>query len=321
MSLIGILIAGLVGLAILAIFGGLLTILSRDNISDRMQEVFSSNLAADTGGSGADFSASSRLALKLLDKKLRSRGLGQTLTANLMQADLKLTATEYALLVLSITILGALLGFAISRQPISALVAGAISFFGPGLFVTWRKIKRNREFANQLVDVITQIVGSLRSGYSLVQSLDTVANQAPPPAGDEFLRVVREVQLGLPLPVALAHLAERIKNDDLVMVITAINVNQQVGGNLAQILETAAETIRERVRIKREIQVLTAQQTISGYVLVFLPIALGAILMIINPSYQMQLFTPGITLCIPIGAVLGIIIGFFAMRRIIDIEV
>lgn len=321
MSLIGILIASLVGLAILAIFAGLLTVLSRDNISDRMQEVFSSDLAADTGGSGVDFSVSSRLALKLLDNKLRSRGLGQTLTANLMQADLKLTATEYALLVLSITILGALLGFAISRQPISALVAGAISFFGPGLFVTWRKSKRNREFANQLVDVITQIVGSLRSGYSLVQSLDTVANQAPLPAGDEFLRVVREVQLGLPLSVALTHLAERIENDDLVMVITAINVNQQVGGNLAQILETAADTIRERVRIKREIQVLTAQQTISGYVLVFLPVALGAILMIINPSYQMQLFTPGITLCIPIGAILGIIVGFFAMRRIIDIEV
>lgn len=321
MSLMGFVVACLVGLAILAIFAGVLSIVSRDNISDRMQEVFSSDLAADTAGSGTNFSATSKMSLKLLDKKLQSRGLGHTITANLMQADLKLTATEYGLLVLSITILGALLGYSISRQPISALVAGTISFFGPALFVSWRKVKRRREFAGQLVDVITQIVGSLRSGYSLVQSLDTVSKQAPPPAGEEFLRVVREVQLGLPLQVALAHLAERIENEDLIMVITAINVNQQIGGNLAEILDTAAETIRERVRIKREIQVLTAQQTISGYVLVFLPIVLGALLMIINPSYQMKLFTPGITLCIPTGAALGIVIGFFAMRRIIDIEV
>lgn len=321
MGMMGLLIAGLIGLAIMAIFAGILAILPRDDISDRMHEVFSSDLAADTGGSGANFSANSKLSLKLLDKKLQSRGLGHTLSANLMQADLKLTATEYALLVLSVTILGALLGYFISRQPISALVAGTISFFGPALFVTARKIKRRREFAGQLVDVITQIVGSLRSGYSLAQSLDTVSKQAPPPAGEEFLRVVREVQLGLPLQIALSHLAERIENEDLVMVITAINVNQQIGGNLAEILDTAAHTIRERVRIKREIQVLTAQQTISGYVLVFLPIILAALLMIINPSYQMKLFTPGITLCIPTGAALGIVIGFFAMRRIIDIEV
>jgi tight adherence protein B len=142
-----------------------------------------------------------------------------------------------------------------------------------------------------------------------------------PPAGDEFRRVVRELSLGLPLMAALMNMAERIKDDDLVMIITAININQQVGGNLAEILETVAETIRERVRIKRDIQVLTAQQTISGYILTFLPIALGALLLIINPTYEMRLFTPGPTLCIPIGALLGIVIGFFAMRRITDIDV
>jgi tight adherence protein B len=105
------------------------------------------------------------------------------------------------------------------------------------------------------------------------------------------------------------------------MINAAIITSQQVGGNLAEILDTVAETIRERVRIRREIQVLTAQQMISGYVLVFLPIILAALLLIINPTYQMRLFTPGITLCIPGGAALGIIIGFILMRRIIDIDV
>jgi tight adherence protein B len=99
---------------------------------------------------------------------------------------------------------------------------------------------------------------------------------------------------------ALEHMVERNKSDDLAMVVTSININQQVGGNLAEILETVAETVRERVRIKREIQVLTAQQNISGYVLTFLPIALGAILLILNPTYQMRLFTLGQPY-IPIG--------------------
>jgi tight adherence protein B len=243
------------------------------------------------------------------------------ITENLLQADLKLTATEYVMIVLGTMILGGVMGFAISRQPISAFIAGLISFFIPGIFVSWRRGKRRREFADQLADALAQVAGSLRAGHGLLQSLDTVARQLPPPAGDEFLRVVREIQLGQPLTLALGHLKERIKNDDLVMVVASISINRQIGGNLADILDTAAETIRERVRIKREIQVLTAQQRISGYVLVVLPVALGAILMIINPSYQMRLFTPGPTLCIPIGAGLGIVVGFIIMRRIVDIEV
>jgi tight adherence protein B len=191
----------------------------------------------------------------------------------------------------------------------------------PGIFVSWRRSKRRREFADQLADALAQVAGSLRAGHGLAQSLDTVARQMPSPAGDEFVRVVREIQLGQPLTVALGHMVERVKNDDLVMVVASININRQIGGNLADILETTAETIRERVRIKREIQVLTAQQRISGYVLVVLPIALAALLMIVNPSYQMRLFTPGPTLCIPIGAGLGILVGFLIMRRIVDIEV
>ena len=319
-DLIGFVIAILIGLAILAVFAGLLAMISRENITDRMYDIVHTGVA-DTGGSRIDLSNSSKSALKELDRRLRSRGLWERISLNLMQADIKMTATEYVLLVAGITVLGGLLGYAVSRHPISALVAGIICFFLPGTFVYWRRVKRRREFALQLVDVLTQIVGSLRAGYSIAQSLDTVANQMAPPAADEFRRVVRELQLGLPLMVALMNLAERIKNDDLIMIITAININQQVGGNLAEILDTVNETIRERVRISREIRVLTAQQTISGYVLTFLPVALGALLLIINPDYEMRLFTPGPTLCIPIGAGLGILAGFLAMRRIIDIDI
>jgi len=319
MNPIGILVAAMVGLAIMAIFAGLLSVLYRESIAERMDEIAHTDVV-DLGGAKYN-SVSLRNPLKQIDRQLLSRGLMTGITENLVQADLKLTATEYLFILLGTTMLGGLIGFAVSRQPISAFVAGVLSFFVPGIFVSWRKSKRRRDFADQLADALAQIAGSLRAGHGLAQSLDTVSRQLPPPAGDEFLRVVRETQLGQPLTVALGHLIERIKNDDLVMVVASININRQIGGNLADILETAAETIRERVRIRREIQVLTAQQRISGYVLVVLPIALSAILMIINPTYQMRLFTPGPTLCIPIGAGLGIVVGFLIMQRIVDIEV
>ena len=320
MSSLGILIAGLCGLAIMAIFAGLFVLLQRESIVDRLDEIARTDVA-DLGGARYDLAAIRRNPLQRLDSRLLARGLGTGITENLLQADLKLTATEYVFIVLGITLLGGLIGFGISRQPVSAFVAGVISFFLPGAFVSWRRVNRRREFHHQLAEALAGMAGSLRAGYSLLQSFDTVAKQLPPPAGDEFLRVVREVQLGQPLSVALDHMVARIKSDDVVMVVASININRQIGGNLADILETTAETIRERVRIKREIEVLTAQQRISGYVLVALPIALGAILMIINPTYQMRLFTPGPTLCIPVGAGLGMLAGFLIMRRIVDIEV
>lgn len=320
MSLLGILVAVLAGVAILAIFAGLFAILNRESIADRMYDIVRSDVV-DTGGARFDTVVSRRSAFKQLDYTLLSKGLGQGITESLLQADLKLTATEYLLVIGGVTLLGGLIGYAISGQPISAFVAGIISFFSPGVFVSWRKGTRRRNFSSQLVDALTQMAGSLRAGYGLIQSMDSVARQLPPPAGDEFSRVVREVQLGQPLMIALEHLVERVKSDDMVMVVASININRQIGGNLAEIMDTAAETIRERVRIKREIDVLTAQQRISGYVLTLLPFALGAILMIINPTYQMRLFTPGPTLCIPIGSVVSMAIGFMIMRRIVDIEV
>ena len=120
---------------------------------------------------------------------------------------------------------------------------------------------------------------------------------------------------------SLDSMVRRIPSDDLALIVTAIKIQYETGGKLADVLETTGHTIRERVRIQREISVLTAQQRYSGYVLMLLPIGLAVVLMIINPEYEMQLFTPGPTLCIPIGAGVLMVLGFFAMRRIINIEV
>jgi tight adherence protein B len=150
--------------------------------------------------------------------------------------------------------------------------------------------------------------------------MDLVARESPPPIGKEFMRVVREVGLGLSPQEALGNLYRRLPSDDLDLLITAINIQYEVGGNLAQILDTIAHTIRERVRIKGEIQTLTAQGRVSGYIIVALPPALGVIVTLINPTYMSTLWEfPWIIM--PICGGILIFVGFMIIRKIVNIEV
>jgi len=189
------------------------------------------------------------------------------------------------------------------------------------MYLKRRQEKRLAAFNNQLGDVLTLLVGSLRAGYSLLHAMDTVVGQVAPPASEEFGRVVREVNLGLPLEEALENLVRRVGSDDLELMVAAINIHHEVGGNLADVLETIEETIRQRVRLQGEIRILTTQQRVTGYILTFLPFILAGILFLINPTYMMRLFTPGWTLAIPIGALISVFLGFLIMRRIVAIEV
>src|SRR5581483_328303 len=132
---------------------------------------------------------------------------------------------------------------------------------------------------------------SLRSGYSVLQALEAISREAPDPGAMELRRVVQEVQLGIPMEEALAHLLGRMPSDDLDLVITAVNIQREVGGNLAEILEIIGHTIRERIKLKGEIRVLTSQGRITGYLISFLPITLAIFLDLINPDYVGRLFS------------------------------
>lgn len=263
------------------------------------------------------------------DSRHRSRpgsGVGppgwrEAVARDLARADLSLTVGEY-LLVRAAIVLGAfLIGFVAQRNLILGLLLGVIAHFLPPAYVRMRQARRLQEFNRQLPDVLDQLVGSLRVGYGLNQSVEWVADQMPAPAGAEFDRVIREMQLGQSLADALDNMVRRVASDDLALIVTAIKIQHESGGSLAEILETVGHTIRERVRIQREINVLTAQQRYSGYTMMLLPIALAIFLMLINPEYEMKLFAPGPTLCIPIGAGIMMVLGFFAMRRIVNIDV
>jgi tight adherence protein B len=256
-----------------------------------------------------------------MERSIAKQSFAERIRTDLAQADLSLTVSEYLLIRIGLVLLGFLLGYLLQRNLFVGLLVAAAGFFLPIVYIGTRQSQRRRAFDGQLPDVLDHLVGSLRAGYGLLQAVEWVARQLPHPAGTEFDRVVREVQLGRSLSQSLNSMVRRIDSDDLALIVTAIKIQNEVGGSLADILETVAHTIRERVRIQREIMVLTAQQRYSGYVLMLMPIALAFILFLINPEYEMQLFTPGPTLCIPIGAGIMMLIGFFAMRRIVEIDI
>ncbi len=263
----------------------------------------------------------SRLAAGV-DRAIAGRGFADRIGTQLARADVKLTPGEYVILnitsILGVFLIGYLLFHRSLLMGIAAAVAG---FYAPSIYLKTQQRRRLSAFNNQLADTINLLANSLRSGYSLLQSMETVAKELPPPISVEYARVVREISLGLSNEQAMNNMLRRIQSDDLDLMLTAVNVQHEVGGNLAEILDVIGHTIRERVRIKGEIRVLTAQGTISGYVISFLPIALGLILYLMNPDYIGAMFQE---LCgwIMIGvAVTGIVTGFIAVQKIVSIEV
>lgn len=261
-----------------------------------------------------------------MDRAIGRSGFAAPLQRELAKANLKLTASEFLFFNFTSVVALLVLGYLVSGNLGLALVGGVGGFYLPRLYLKQRQRSRLKAFNNQLGDTIMLISNSLRSGYSLVQSLELVGRESPDPISEEFTRVVREVNLGLSPEEALAHLVARIDSEDLDLLVTAINVQHEVGGNLAQILDNIANTIRERVRIKGEIRSLTAQQTLGGYVIAFLPVALGIILFLVNQKHMMQLFSFEKVVCVPVitlpicSAVL-IALGYVVTRKIVQIEV
>jgi len=244
------------------------------------------------------------------------------IATELARADLRLTPGEYMMANLASLIVCALLGFIIFRgNLIFGAIGALVGFYLPRFYVRHLQRKRINAFNNQLGDTIVLLANSLRSGYSLLQSMETVAKELPPPMSVEFARVTREIGLGLTIQDALANMLRRMPSDDLDLMITAINVQHEVGGNLAEILDTIAHTIRERVRILGEIRALTAMQRLSGTILSVLPVILGLVMYAMNPAYMSRLYQDICGLIMIGVGTLMVVMGYFAIRRIASIEV
>lgn len=313
---------GLISLLLLVAIGVVIRSSRRDAVSQRLTEF--------AGRPVEQQAANPRQALEQIDKVVSQSRQGSQTARDLARADVKLTVAEFYLVKLAAAGLGVLAGLYIGRVNTTAMFAsalvGAILFsFIPNIYLGVRARQRLTAFNNQLGDTITMMANALRGGYSFLQTLDMVSKEAPYPVNAEFRRVVQEVGLGRTTEEALGNLQRRVPSDDLDLLITAVNIQMEVGGNLAQILDTIGHTIRERVRIKGEINTLTAQGRISAWVITGLPIGLALFISTVNPGYMAPIFTFGMPpeawCCLPLASLVMIVIGYFVIMRIMDIEV
>jgi tight adherence protein B len=199
--------------------------------------------------------------------------------------------------------------------------AGVVGYWLPSQWLSGKRKKRMTRIVSQLVDLLGMVSNSLKSGYGLMQSFEFASKQLPDPLGLEIRRMLRESTLGMAAEQALAALGQRLQSSDLDMVLTAINVQRAVGGNLAEILDKVAFTMRERERIRGEISTLTAQQKMTGIVIGGLPIFMFGIFMLLNPSYMSLLFNTMTGRLLLVGSVVMEGVGYFSIKRIMAIEV
>ncbi|GAB4472159.1 MAG: type II secretion system F family protein [Anaerolineales bacterium] len=260
-----------------------------------------------------------------LNERLARSKWGSGISRELARADIKMKPGEYiALVIIMVIFVGSLAYFFGGRNVIFTAIGALVGLWLPRFYVRRLQNQRLNNFNNQLADMLNLMVNGLRAGYSTMQAMEAVSKEMPPPISDEFRRVVQEMQIGIPMEPALENLYRRVPSDDLDLIIAAINVQREVGGNLAEILDTISYTIRERVRIKGEIRVLTSQVVYSGRFLAMMPFFIAITLWLINRPYMMQFFNPGTRIfgiaMLVIGALM-IAAGYYVMTRIADIEV
>jgi tight adherence protein B len=289
----------------------------RDPVDERLAEYgLGGGLASSAEGAAE---ARRGPAVRGIGRLLAGFGLGPGLARALARADLPMTAAEFAAVMLIAACTGFAIGF-LRAGILLGLVVGLLFGYLPLLYLRSRGARRVSAFNAQLPDVLTLLVGGLRAGQGLSQAIAMIAGHVPDPAGKEFARIGRSVSLGFSLPWALNDMADRIGSDDLDLVVAAMNIQYEMGGNLATNLEIIGDTVRDRIRIKRDLRVFTAQQRMTGYVLAAMPLALAVILYLVNPGYMSGLWQPGMVIVPIVGAAM-MVLGLVVILRILDVEV
>jgi tight adherence protein B len=316
-----IIIIGGIIVIILLVIG---VIVSTSSEQALMEQRLSQYLGEDKAAPSIEHEAERRALTDWMSKRIERTSFGDRISQDLARADLKFKVSEYfALIIIAVVVLGVLAWLLGGRNIISFFIGAIVGFFAPSFYVRRQQTRRLNKFNDQLSDMLSLMVNGLRAGYSTMQAMEAVSKELPSPICDEFRRVVQEMQIGIPMEGALENLLRRIPSDDLDFVITAINVQREVGGNLSEILDTISFTIRERVRIKGDIRAITAQVRTSGTILSLIPVFLTVILWFLNPKYLMSFMDAG-PLC-AIGAAILVTfligMGYFIMMRIADIEV
>jgi tight adherence protein B len=245
----------------------------------------------------------------------------QKWTMDLERAGLALNAKEYLIVRLAVSLGVLAVGFLFIPMPIIAVAISPIGFLGVGFWLKRRIAKRRQKMESQLAELLQMLASGLRAGFGLVQAMEQGAEQMPAPISVELRRTMRDMAMGASVEQALGALDDRVGSKDFDIVITAILIQRAVGGNLAEILDNVAHTMRERERIRGEIRTLTSQQRLTGYVIGGIPIGLLIIFSIVSPEFTGLLFTDPLGRMMLLAAGVLEAIGFFIISRIVNIEV
>lgn len=237
------------------------------------------------------------------------------------QAGIPLLGGEFLIVIFLSAILTGVGTWMLTLDKITALLMGIAVILFFWLFISFRISQRKRIFISQLGDALQTISNALRAGYSFPQSMDAVAKEMEPPISEEFFQVTREVAMGMPLEASLESMNKRMSSSDFDLVVTAVIIQREVGGNLAQILDTISDTIAERIRLKREMYTLTAQGRLSAKVIFLLPFVIAFMFYCIQPSQIMILFENPIGRMALVICLILDIIGMVVIQRILDVKI
>jgi tight adherence protein B len=257
---------------------------------------------------------------RAIARLFEARAFTEQVQVQLIRAGIMLKGEEYITICLMWLTIIPLLVLLLTHNIGLALTLIFIGAFIPRLYLNSRRESRTTALNQQLGDALVTMANSLRAGFGFQQAMDSVRKELPAPIADEFGWTLREMNLGFSQEEALLNMGKRVYSDDLNMVITAILIQRQVGGNLAEILDNISNTIRDRARLKRQIKILTAQGRLSGLIIGMLPIALAVALMAINPDYMGLLFEDPRGIYLLVAAGLMMVIGFIMIRKIIKID-
>lgn len=258
--------------------------------------------------------------IEAIAKALGRLQQGRRIELLMQQADWPIRGTEFEAILLLWGGFVGLITFLVTLKG-AMFFAGALAGILMGLALLGLRIRRRRKkFTNQLGDMLTMVANALRAGFSFMQAFELISREMDAPMGREVQLVVNEVNLGNTLESALDNMQRRVASPDFELVVTAVLIQRQVGGDLAQILDTIGETIQERIRMRREVMTLTAQGRLSGIILAVLPFAMAGILTFIKPDYLKPLLEDDLGRIIIAISVISELIGIFFIKKITDVH-
>jgi len=262
-----------------------------------------------------------RLLIRNMSKQFESLYWSHLVERKLIQAGLPMRGAEFMVICLGVVLVCVVLLVLLSGSMLLGLIGGIVGGFTPLLILEMKIERRRKAFNDQLGDTITLIANALRTGYSFMQAIEMVSREMAKPISEEFAKVLKEMNLGVKTEDALNNMTQRVKSDDLDLVITAVLIQRQVGGNLAVVLDSIASTIRERIKIKGHIKTLTAQGKISGLIVGMLPIVIGGAIYVLNPEYMKLLFIDPMGKAMLLAGMVSQFIGMMVIRKIINIDI